>query len=105
MAQSQDSDETFTNEFGAILAEVRQASLALHDLLTESIPLEYDRRYRQIRRLWRHYATGVSLKKTSGRFYNNIDPVNEIVNFSLNSCKTRLSLRLTQSLPLSVLRS
>ena len=42
MAQSQDSDETFTNEFGATLAEVRQASLALHDLLTESIPPEYD---------------------------------------------------------------
>jgi hypothetical protein len=42
MPRLHDTNESFTNEFGAALAEVKQASPTLRDLLSESIPAEYD---------------------------------------------------------------
>ncbi len=42
MPRLHDTDESFTNEFGAALRKVMQASPTLRDLLSESIPTEYD---------------------------------------------------------------
>jgi hypothetical protein len=41
MPRHHDADESFTNKFGATLAEVKQACPALRDLLSESVPDGY----------------------------------------------------------------
>lgn len=41
MPRLQDTDESLTNEFGATLTEIQQASPALRNLLSESVPANY----------------------------------------------------------------
>lgn len=41
MPRLNDADESLTNEFGASLAEIRQTSPALRNLLSESVPASY----------------------------------------------------------------
>jgi hypothetical protein len=42
MTRPQDPDESFTNEFGAMLADVRQASISIDQLLSTTESLDYD---------------------------------------------------------------
>lgn len=42
MTRPQEPDESFTNEFGAMLADVRQASISVDQLLSTTESLDYD---------------------------------------------------------------